>query len=559
MSMDAIDEIRNRMAAEGIDWLILFSADPHLCENVPDFFNERKRLLGFRGSAGTVILTPEKIFFRTDSRYYLECEQLFENRDVVLVKDGEEAPLPQWLGERLTAGETVAVNKSGISHPFYRKLELVCREQKTDLTDFDSGRTQRFCPGAESLDAVVKDPVRAFRKKIGLLRRDMKGDVLLLTAPDTIAWLTGFRLFRDAREDVFFYSWALITSGRMELFTDHPLPQELPNVEIFPYGEFLSRLDSVREQKIECSFNDLNENLFRFLINHRNTVIDDRLRIRLMQTVKTRGEIAAVKKAAAADKRVLLRFRRRLLEAVEAGERFNEADSALLLEELRRKEKSYRGASFETIAAFGENGAVVHYKPAPESSAAVNTDGLLLLDCGTHSINGTTDITRVFWTGGGTPPPQAVRDYTAVLKAHIALARTRFPQGTCGAALDAVARGEARRGGAEYGHGTGHGVGWINCVHEPPFSISPSNETVAALPGMIVSIEPGCYRKGEYGIRIENIYAIVRDETDSDYLRFERLTDFPFESQLTDRSLLTDDEKKWIDENGGFIDPLIPY
>ena len=379
------------MAAEGIDWLILFSADPHLCENVPDFFNERKRLLGFRGSAGTVILTPEKIFFRTDSRYYLECEQLFENRDVVLVKDGEEAPLPQWLGERLTAGETVAVNKSGISHPFYRKLESVCREQKTDLTDFDSGRTQRFCPGAEPLDAVVKDPVRAFRKKIGLLRRDMKGDVLLLTAPDTIAWLTGFRLFRDAREDVFFYSWALITSDRMELFTDHPLPQELPNVEIFPYGEFLSRLDSVREQKIECSFNDLNENLFRFLINHRNTVIDDKLRIRLMQTVKTRGEIklrirlmqtvktrgeiAAVKKAAAADKRVLLRFRRRLLEAVEAGERFNEADSALLLEELRRKEKSYRGASFETIAAFGENGAVVHYKPAPASSAAVNTDG----------------------------------------------------------------------------------------------------------------------------------------------------------------------------------------
>ena len=152
-----------------------------------------------------------------------------------------------------------------------------------------------------------------------------------------------------------------------------------------------------------------------------------------------------------------------------------------------------------------------------------------------------------------------MRDYTAVLKAHIALARARFPQGTCGAALDAVARGEARRGGAEYGHGTGHGVGWINCVHEPPFSISPSNETVAALPGMIVSVEPGCYRRGEYGIRLENIYAVVRDETDSGYLRFERLTDFPFESRLTDCSLLSDDEKKWVDENGGFIDPLIPY
>ena len=495
------------MAAEGIDWLLLFSADPHLCGNVPDFFNERKRLIGFRGSAGVVILTSDRIFFRTDSRYYLECERLFGDRDIVLVKDGEEAPLPQWLGERLTAGETVAVNKSGISHPFYRELEAVCAGCKTGLIDFDSGRTQRFCPGAEPLDAVGKDPAASFRKKIGLLRSGMTGDAVLLTAPDTIAWLTGFRLFCGGREDVFFYSWAFITSDRAELYTDHPLPLELPGVEIFPYGEFPDRLDSVCGLKIECSLNDLNENLFRFLTDRRNTVVDDRLRIRLMQTVKTRGEIAAVKKAAAADKRVLLRFRRRLLEAVEAGESFNEADLSRLLEELRRKEKSYRGASFETIAA----------------------------------------------------PPQAVRDYTAVLKAHIALARARFPQGTCGAALDAVARGEARRGGAEYGHGTGHGVGWINCVHEPPFSISPSNETVAVLPGMIVSVEPGCYRRGEYGIRLENIYAVVRDETDSGYLRFERLTDFPFESRLTDCSLLSDDEKKWVDENGGFIDPLIPY
>ena len=547
------------MAAEGIDWLLLFSADPHLCGNVPDFFNERKRLIGFRGSAGVVILTSDRIFFRTDSRYYLECERLFGDRDIVLVKDGEEAPLPQWLGERLTAGETVAVNKSGISHPFYRELEAVCAGCKTGLIDFDSGRTQRFCPGAEPLDAVGKDPAASFRKKIGLLRSGMTGDAVLLTAPDTIAWLTGFRLFCGGREDVFFYSWAFITSDRAELYTDHPLPLELPGVEIFPYGEFPDRLDSVCGLKIECSLNDLNENLFRFLTDRRNTVVDDRLRIRLMQTVKTRGEIAAVKKAAAADKRVLLRFRRRLLEVVEAGESFNEADLSRLLEELRRKEKSYRGASFETIAAFGENGAVVHYKPEAETAAAVGPGGLLLLDCGTHSVNGTTDITRVFWTGGGDPPPQAVRDYTAVLKAHIALARARFPQGTCGAALDAVARGEARRGGAEYGHGTGHGVGWINCVHEPPFSISPSNETVAVLPGMIVSVEPGCYRRGEYGIRLENIYAVVRDETDSGYLRFERLTDFPFESRLTDCSLLSDDEKKWVDENGGFIDPLIPY
>lgn len=550
VGMTATEEIRKRMEAEEIDLLILFSADPHLCENVPDFFNVRKRLLGFRGSAGIVILTRNRVFFRTDSRYYLECERLFENSDTVLIRDGAPGvpSLEEWLLDEVRKGDTVAVNKSGIAHPLYTCLETVCRQKGALLIDFDPEPGRHFSPGADPLTVVEKKASAAFRKKLDMLRRGTECDAVLLTAPDTIAWLTGFRLFREVREDVFFYAWCLITADECLLFTDHPLPLPLPGVTVFPYSAFLSQIDAVAGKSIECSFADLNEKLRELLAGHRNTLSDGGLRIRLLQTVKTRSQIAGVRRAAAVEKRTVMRLRRRILRAAAEGAVFTEADVSRYLEEFRRDEPSCRGASFETIAAFGENGAVVHYKPEPETAVPVKSGGLLLLDCGIHTAGGTTDMTRVFWTGGGRPPVEAVRDYTTVLKAHIALARAVFPPGTPGAELDAIARKEAERGGAEYGHGTGHGVGWINCVHEPPFSISPSCR-VGAQAGMIVSVEPGCYRKGAYGIRLENLYAIAADRA-SGMLYFERITDFPFEKELIDDSRLTEEEKKWLDGNG---------
>lgn len=553
--MTATEEIRKRMEAEEIDLLILFSADPHLCENVPDFFNERKRLLGFRGSAGIVILTRNRVFFRTDSRYYLECERLFENSDTVLIRDGAPGvpSLEEWLLDEAQKGYTVAVNKSGIAHPLYTCLETVCRQKGAVLTDFDPEPGRHFSPGADPLTVVEKNFSVTFQKKLDMVRRGTECDAVLLTAPDTIAWLSGLRLFREVREDVFFYAWCLITSDECLLFTDHSLPRPLPGVSVLPYREFLPRIDTVSGMKIECSFSDLNEKLRELLVSHRNVLSDGGLRIRLLQTVKTRFQIAGIKRAATVEKRAVARLRGRLLRAAADGVCFTEADVAQWLEELRREEASYRGASFETIAAFGENGAVVHYKPEAATAAPVTGGGLLLLDCGIHTTDGTTDMTRVFWTGGGRPPAEAVRDYTTVLKAHIALARAVFPPGTPGAELDAIARSEAERGGVKYGHGTGHGVGWINCVHEPPFSISPSCR-VGAQPGMVVSVEPGCYRKGSYGIRLENLYAIVSDRA-SGMLCFERITDFPFEKELIDGSRLTEEEKKWLD-SCGTVGPL---
>lgn len=553
--MSPIDEIRKRMEAEEIDLLILFSSDPHLCENVPDFFNVRKRLLGFRGSAGVVIVTANRIFFRTDSRYYLECERLFENSDIVLIRDGDpDVPsLPEWVSDELRSGETAAVNKSAVSCSVYAELETVCRQKGAALIDFDPEPGRRFQPGFGALQAVEKQICAAFRKKIKALRRKTDADAVLLTAPDTIAWLTGFRLFGRDGGDVFFYAWMWITSDEMLLFTDHSLPEPLPSVTVLPYAEFLPSIDAVSGLKIECSFTDLNEKLRELLTSHRNRLSDGSSEIRLLQTVKTRSQIARMKRAAAVEKQTVACLRNRVLQSAAEGTVFTEADVSLWLEEFRREIDTYRGASFETIAAFGENGAVVHYKPEPETAVRVKSGGLLLIDCGIHTTDGTTDMTRVFWTGGGLPPAEVVRDYTTVLKAHIALALAVFPPGTPGAELDAIARREAERGGVGYGHGTGHGVGWINCVHEPPFSISPSCR-VGAQSGIVVSIEPGCYRKGLYGIRLENLYAIATDPL-SGMLHFERITDFPFEKELIDESRLTEEEKKWLD-SCGTVGPL---
>lgn len=548
--MSPTDEIRKRMEAEEIDLLILFSSDPHLCENVPDFFNVRKRLLGFRGSAGVVILTRTRTFFRTDSRYYLECERLFGESETVLIRDGDPGvpSLEEWLLDEVRRGDTVAVNKNGIAHPLYASLEAVCRQKGAALIDFDPEPGRRFFPGTGPLAPAEKNIRAAFLKKMKRLRRETDSDAVLLTAPDTIAWLTGFRLFGQEGGDLFFYAWMWITGNEAVLFCDHPLPEPLPGVTVFPYSEFSSKIETVTGMKIECSFSDLNENLRERLTDRGNILSDGGLRIRMLQTVKTRSQIAAVKRAAAVEKRAAARLREWLLRAAAEGAAFTEADVVRRLEAFRLDSGRYRGASFETIAAFGENGAVVHYKPEPATAAPVKSGGLLLLDCGIHTTDGTTDMTRVFWTGGGRPPAEAVRDYTTVLKAHIALARTVFPAGTPGADLDAIARSEAERGGVKYGHGTGHGVGWLNCVHEPPFSISPSCG-VGAQPGIIVSIEPGCYRKGSYGIRLENLYAIAADRK-SGLLHFERITDFPFEKELIDESRLSEEEKKWLDGCG---------
>lgn len=551
--MKSLSEVRTKMAQQNLAAVVIFSSDPHLCENVNDYFNERKRLLGFCGSAGVVTVTQNEVYFRTDSRYFLECERLFAGTKTILVREGEDESLPQWLAHRFQSGEKIGINFSSVPHVNFEKIVVVCNAAGIQTVPFPLTEEQKFVPPLQPLTAVSSQIAADFGDKLRRLRSEMKGEAILLTAPDTVAWLTGFRQFCENREDIFFYAWAWVTKTEVVLFSDSSLPTPLFEMQQRPYGDFFRWIQTVRSTAIEYSENELNESLFRLLQANGNRLLGDGLRLRLLQAVKSERELQSMKKACATERRILFRFQKWLNETVVSGKAVSEWEVANRLEMFRCEEATFRGRSFDTIAAFGENGAVVHYHPEEKTAAAVQGDGILLLDCGIHTSDGTTDMTRVFWLGCGQPPADAVADCTAVLKAHIALATAVFTRQTTGVELDAIARNEAARGGVEYGHGTGHGVGWLNCVHEPPFSISRSC-SLAVQPGLVVSIEPGCYRKGCYGIRLENLYAVVTADEEGERLRFERLTDFPFDRALIDESLLTESEKKWLDENN-FVKP----
>lgn len=554
--MEELQKIKNEMKQKGWDWLILFSADPHLNENVCDFFNHRKKILGFEGSAGVLIISKEECYFRTDSRYFLQCERLFYNQPITLVKEGtqETLSLPQWIEQHLQLGEDLAINQESISHTLYQEIQEACQNKKINLQDTQYNLSQQFQPQKESLEIVEKNYTQRFQEKISQIRDMLTADAILITAPDTIAWLTGYRNFQGEGEEVYFYSWCWITATQTIIFTDNPMENPPEGLQTRPYQSFWPFLAQVENKTIQTQLNQLNQKLYSQLTQQKNKIEEINHKIRILQALKTPEEIASMKKAAALEANALNQFKQWLKIKVEKGEKIKEIQASAQLERFRQQQKAYRKPSFETIMAFGANAAVVHYHPPRKEAEAAEKDiiegeGVLLLDCGIHSLYGTTDMTRVFWVGTQTPPPQVVRDTTAVLKAHIALARTHFPQGSCGAALDAIAREEGRRGGVEYGHGTGHGVGWINCVHEGPFSLSPSNTTVEALPGMVVSIEPGCYKKDQYGIRLENLYAIAQDE--KGLLYFDPITCYPFDSRLIDQGLLTEEEKNWLKTNGG--------
>ncbi len=265
--------------------------------------------------------------------------------------------------------------------------------------------------------------------------------------------------------------------------------------------------------------------------------------------IKNPTEIAHLRQALLRDGLALLRLHRWMTERLAAGAQLVEDDLARELARLRATGDGYRGESFPAIVGYGANGAIVHYHASAGGGAAVRPEGILLLDSGGHYLDGTTDITRTFALGE--PTAEQRTHYTRVLQGHINLAYSRFPEGTTGLQLDVLARAPLWRDGLNFGHGTGHGIGFFLNVHEGPQSISPNAKSAAARrpfkPGMVTSNEPGYYLDGEYGIRIENLILCVKDGTVPDFLRFETLTIFPFDNNLIDRELLSREQATWVD------------
>ncbi len=556
-----LEKLRGVMKDKGIDVYIVNGSDPHKSEYPPSRWKTRSWLTGFSGSAGTVVVTLEKAGLWTDSRYFLQAEKELENSGILLFKMGlPGVPSPvEWI--KALSSNTLTVS----SNAFTTTLE----EKRTFEKEF-AGEKIKYISEEDLLDRIWDDRPDLPREKIFQLDmkycgKDRKTKIneirvvmnnagvswYLVSSLSDIAWTLNLR-GNDIPFNPLFLAYLLIGKETTILFTGlEKVSSDLQalllseRIEIRPYefvSEYVRSLDAAR---IMVSPGATSVAMFS-LFTEAWTVIERPDCTTEMKAVKNSIELSGIRHAMKKDGAALVRFLKWLEEKWPIPG-LDEIQIAGKLTELRSLQDGFVGPSFETIAGFNEHGAIVHYSAKEGSAALLDIPGFLLLDSGGQYLDGTTDITRIIPVGGK-KDTEVKKDYTLVLKGHIDLARIQFPEGTTGIQLDLLARHSLWMEGKNYLHGTGHGVGHFLTVHEGPENISPRQPSAVLKPGMVMSNEPGLYREGKYGIRIENLVTVVESEETEfgRFYKFETLTLCPLERDLIDTALLTEEQLQWV-------------
>ncbi len=561
--IDRIRRLRKEMSDKGIDAYIVPSSDPHMSEYVAAHWEGRKWLSGFTGSAGTLVITQDSCGLWTDGRYYVQAEKQLEGTGIRLFKFGMEGvkSFTEWIADTLGQGECVGMDGKLFSVSQVRNMEKIFSKKGILINkehDLLMG-IWKDRPAIPRETVFVHDMVYAGRtaaQKIEDVREMMaqKGaSYHLVSSLDDIAWLYNIR-GGDVAYNPVAISYALISEEKAWLFINEdkvsvPVREHLSDngVEIEDYERiesYLSRLG--RGDTILLDPQRVNSWLYDS-IGREARIEEDTAITTILKAVKNQVEIENLKKAHIKDGVAMVKFLCWLDNNL-SKEEITEITVADKLEEFRSQQENYMGLSFPTIAGYGDHGAIVHYQADEESAYTLKPHGLLLIDSGCQYLEGTTDITRTIALGPTTPQQRS--DYTLTLKGNIKLSRTRFLKGATGTNLDILARLYLWEHGIDYKHGTGHGVGYFLNVHEGPQSISPRISTVKLEEGMLVSNEPGVYREGSHGIRIENLLLVAGDiETEfGEFLRFEPVTLCPIDLAAVEPDLLDEEEKRWLNQ-----------
>lgn len=605
-----IARLREAMRQMALDACIVPSADPHLSEYLPERWQGRQWLSGFTGSVGTLVVTADFAGLWVDSRYWVQAESQLAGTCVQLMKLGD-ATTPghvDWLARKLAFGQRVGVDGQVLGLAAFRALSAALAPRGIALDILadplaDIWTDRPALPAAPITEHTSPPACVSRADKLAQVRQAMRAegaDVHFLCTLDDIAWLFNLR-GADVSYNPVFLAFALITEDTATLFVGEGKVNErlqaalaADGVDVAAYEHVAEALGSLEldqtllidPARVTCGvFHAMNPEVPRVEAINPSTLLKSR---------KTDAELAQVRIAMEQDGAALCEFfawferavngvdlrepdsERRddpcpepmtgpdvasAIESVTEGaadpdhEPVTEPVTELTIDEkitaARARQAGYVSPSFATIAGFNANGAMPHYRATPEAHAVIEGDGLLLIDSGAQYLNGTTDITRV--VAVGTPSADQKVDFTLVLKGMIALSRASFPRGTPSPMLDAIARAPIWQAGVEYGHGTGHGVGYFLNVHEGPQVISyraaPGPHT-AMEPGMITSNEPGIYRAGRWGVRIENL-VVSRPWLDGEFgefLCFETLTLCPIDTRCIDMTLLREDEIAWLDD-----------
>lgn len=556
-------QTRELMSREGIHALLVPSADPHLSEYLPGYWQGRQWLSGFHGSVGTLIVTPDFAGVWADSRYWEQATKELNGSGIELVKlqPGQPGPL-EWLAEQTPKGGVVAVDGAVMAVASARtlggKLEERGARLRTDIDLLSAVWGDRPSLPDEPIYQHLPPQATVSRgEKLAKLREVLKergADWHFIATLDDIAWLFNLR-GGDVSFNPVFVSFALISQQQATLFVALSKVSAQLRAVLEQDGVTLRDYSEVAEAlKAVPSGSSLQVDPARVtagLLGHLDSgvkLVEGLNPTTLAKSQKSLADAEHIRRAMEQDGAALCEFFT-WLESAWGRERITELTIDEHLTAARTRRPDYVSLSFNTIAAFNANGAMPHYHATEEEHSVIEGDGLLLIDSGGQYLGGTTDITRMVPVGN--PTEEQKRDCTRVLKGVIALSRAQFPRGILSPLLDSIARAPIWAESVDYGHGTGHGVGYFLNVHEGPQVIAyqaAAAPQTAMQPGMITSIEPGTYRPGRWGVRIENL-VLNREAGKSEFgefLKFETLTLCPIDTRCLEPSLLTEDEKQWF-------------
>lgn len=556
--------LRKVMTERDIDCYIIPNADPHLGEYIPEYWQIIRWLTGFTGSAATVIVTDTFAGLWTDSRYFIQAEKQLVSSGFAVMRPltGENKSYMDWLKENLHDNSNISFDGRLISIGQFRLLEKTLQgtEHEIDsqcdlITDLWTDRPAM--PGSVAFDHHLSYCGKDRSVKIAELRnrmKEVKANYHLLTSIDDIMWLLNIR-GADVQYSPLVISFCIVGEEQVLFFVDEDkIPPKLASefdkldIVMLPYEEVSGMLYALPDHSsILLTANTTSVALFSSISKGLNIIEDISIPTR-MKAVKNSVEIANLEKTMVRDGIALTRFFY-WMEHNAGSVPMSELSLSVKITSVRSEQENYLSPGFSPIVAYNEHSALPHFTASPEDDKVLGTEGILLVDSGSQYLDGTTDITRTISVG--LPAAQQKRDYTLVLKGMINLTLVKFPYGTRGSQIDVLARQSLWDNGMNFGHGTGHGVGFCLNVHEGPQSIGPgraSDQPAFFEPGMVITNEPGIYREGKYGVRIENMLLCYEDEVTEfgKFLKFHTLSLCYIEKSLIDVTLLTQKEIDWL-------------